>query len=79
MIIKIENKYPKTAFLTINGVRTPKELWFDEKTGVKDITRKGVQDHINRLKRFGITPDMTDDEAIEQAKKYIENKKEIAV
>ena len=47
----------------------------DEETGVRDITKKGVQSHVNRLKRMGITPSMTDEEARLQAKKYLDSLK----
>lgn len=74
MIIKVENKNPKITFLTTKGSRTPKEVWFDTETGVKQITRKEVISHNERLNRLGITPDMTDEEAIDQARKYLESK-----
>ena len=72
MIIKIANTNPRVTFLTSQGRRTPKEIWLDEKTGVRDITKKGVKNHVERLNRLGITPNMTEEEAREQARKFLE-------
>lgn len=63
MIIKIKNENPKTRFLTSKGWRTPKEIWIDTEYGHKDITKKGVIKHRERLIRLGITPNMTEEEA----------------
>lgn len=51
MIIKVENKNPKNTFLTSKGKRTPKVIWLDEETGVRDITKKGVKAHVDRLNK----------------------------
>lgn len=75
MIIKIENKSPKITFMTLKGNRTPKIIWIDEEMGVRGITKKEVETHVGRLNRMGITSYMTDQESIEQAKKYIESVK----
>ncbi|NMA67792.1 MAG: hypothetical protein GX957_16440 [Clostridiaceae bacterium] len=71
MIIKVENRNPKVRFLTSKGNRTPKEIWIDTVTGVKGMTKKDVVTHNTRLERLGITPDMTEEEAREQARKYL--------
>lgn len=73
MIIKVENTNPRITFLTTQGNRTPKEVWIDTETGVKQITRKEVISHNERLNRLGITPDMTDEETINQAKRYLKS------
>ena len=75
MIIKIENIKPVTTFLTSNGKRTPKTIWLDTETGVKGMLKKDVIVHNKRLDRLGITPDMTDEEALEQARSFLENNK----
>ena len=77
MIIKVENKNPKTTFMTCKGNRTPKEIWLDTETGVKGMMKKDVITHNNRLKKLGITPNMTDEEAIEQAKIFIDIKRSV--
>lgn len=69
MIEKIENTNPKTRFLTSKGWRAPKTIWIDTEYGHRDITKKGVKAHRERLIRLGITPDMTEDEAREHLKK----------
>lgn len=69
MIKKVKNINPKTRFLTSKGWRTPKEVWIDTEYGHKDITKKGVMAHRERVIRLGITPDMTDDEAREHLSK----------
>ena len=74
MIIKAENINPKTTFLTPKGKRTPKEIWLDTETGVKGMTKKDVVTHNKRLDRLGIKPDMTDEEAREQARRYLASK-----
>ena len=71
MIRKVRNINPITTFMTINGNRTPKEIWECEDTGIRDITKKGVETHKERLREIGITINMTDEEAIEQAKIFI--------
>ncbi|MFS0643714.1 hypothetical protein [Siminovitchia sp. 179-K 8D1 HS] len=65
MIIKIKNENPKVRFLTSKGWRSPKEVWIDTEYGHKDMTRKGVIAHRERLIRLGIEPDMTEEEARE--------------
>ena len=74
MIIKIKNKNPKITFLTVNGNRTPKEIWQDTETGVTGIAKKDVVIHNDRLNRMGITMGMSDEEAIQKAKEYLLSK-----
>lgn len=73
MIVKVENINPKITYLTLKGNRTPKERWEDTETGVTGMRKKDVITHNARLKRMGITSDMTEDKAREQARKYIES------
>ena len=73
MIIKVENKNPKTRFLTTERNRTPKEIWIDTETGVKGMRKKDVITHNKRLDRLGIKPNMTDEEAIEQARRHLQS------
>lgn len=73
MIVKVENINPKITYMTTKGNRAPKEIWRDTETGVTGIRKKDVIKHNKRLERLGITPDMTEDEAREQARKYIES------
>lgn len=68
-VIKIKNENPKASFLTPKGWRSPKEIWIDTEYGHKDVTRKGVIAHRERLIRLGITPDMTEEEAREHVLK----------
>ena len=74
MIIKVENINPKITYMTCNGNRTPKTIWKDTETGVTGMRKKDVIKHNERLARLGITPDMTEEEAREQARKYLEGK-----
>ena len=74
MIIKVENKNPKITYLTSHGNRTPKEIWKDTITGITGMRKKDVVIHNKRLERLGIKPEMTEEEAKEKAKEYLENK-----
>lgn len=74
MIKKVENKNPKITFITINGNRTPKEIWKDIETGVTGMTKKDVIIHNDRLNRMGIAPNMTEEEARKKVKEYLANK-----
>jgi len=69
MIKKVENINPKSKFLTPQGWRTPKFVWEDLEYGHRDLTKKGVKTHRERLIRLGITPNMTEDEAREHLKR----------
>jgi len=74
MIIKIENINPKITYMTCNGNRTPKTIWKDTETGVTGMRKKDVIKHNQRLAKIGITLDMTEEEAEEQFKKYLQSK-----
>lgn len=74
MIIKVENKNPKVTYLTINGNRTPKQIWKDTETDVTGMNKRDVIKYNERLARLGITADMTEEQVREQARKYLENK-----
>ena len=77
MIIQIENKNPKIAFLTVKGKRVPKKIWKDTETGITGLTKKDVITHNNRLNTLGITTDMTHEQAIQKAREFIESKKKL--
>lgn len=70
MYKRIENKNPKVRFLTPNGWRSPKEVWTNTESGFnfKGLTKKSVIEHEKMMNRLGITPNMSDNEAIEHIK-----------